>query len=477
MNTASRLIASTKLGAVAIGALALASGCAVPIHSRPYEPGEPVSGFVYHLARAKVVATVDVRLESCDPPQVVVLPPAVASTPAADPGKGSSFVVDPSDSWNVFKSVSGAQIQLTDDGRLGKAKAQTKDVTLPLLGEIAKLAVPGLKPAKAAVTEDKDIRPPEQKKKTLACQPQAAQLVAKLHELRDTRASLLRHELQFISNSAFKKGDDDALKTYADSLAQLNSRIDGIEKALTKSVQLNITPAAMDRKGPSKETRVDLLHGWFQASEPNEIGCRDGDAKQKAQDGFQCLNVNAVIKAASEATPAPITSDLNVSGYPGVLYRTPAAGVVTITVTRKDDDKAEPDIGVIVKSNDPMSTLQSENWYVTKGSPLESTHPVRIPQWGAISGLRSDLGPLSSNGVEIDFDEWSVPKTVSWNAEAGGLAGLLGLGSQVQEARQKADAPADPAAALRSELNLRLLQTCIDAPAASIPSYCSGLTK
>jgi hypothetical protein len=164
-------------------------------------------------------------------------------------------------------------------------------------------------------------------------------------------------------------------------------------------------------------------------------------------------------------------------GYPGVLYRTPAAGVVTITVTRKDDDKAEPDIGVIVKSNDPMSTLQSENWYVTKGSPLESTHPVRIPQWGAISGLRSDLGPLSSNGVEIDFDEWSVPKTVSWNAEAGGLAGLLGLGSQVQEARQKADAPADPAAALRSELNLRLLQTCIDAPAASIPSYCSGLTK
>src|SRR5207245_11230719 len=86
---------------------------------------------------------------------------------------------------------------------------------------------------------------------------------------------------------------------------------------------------------------------------------------------------------------------------------------------------SNPTQGFVVEiaSYAPLSASQYVGPAILGTEPQRFSKPgVPVAQWGPVATLKHDLSIFGSSGISIEFDEWSVPKNVSWSAESGGLA-------------------------------------------------------
>lgn len=454
--------------------LVLLAGCAAPIHSRFYQPGEPVEGFVYKLTKADVSIAVPIRLKGCKPFTVVLMPPLLTAKPVAD--DGAAYVVDPSDSLNLFKSVSGVEVKLTEDGRLSKAAAQSKDTTLPILGEVLKGA--GLVPM--TVKAPSGVRPeddqPSSRQPAFSCDADSAADVARLESLEGARLQLRDEASRHALGVRLKDDDDGAMKAYSSALAEMDAHIAEVEKRLTRAATLRFK-FGKERKEVSALVYANVIADWAgtppacaapAAGKSSPAYCETLSQpcpKRKPESGKVpdwCVPLHARLSPSGLVVKTP---DFSTESVPGLLYRLPDGSNARAYAEMQDSSL----LAVKVAKPLPADDGQAET-HIKLFDDF-----VGVPQWGPMGLLKTNASFLSSSGIDVEFDAWAVPKTVKWSAEAGGFAGLLGLYNQVEAAKTK---PAvDPTVELKGQLYQRMLNECLSATSSSLPPYCASIVK
>jgi hypothetical protein len=475
----------------AVALMTLVMGCASPITSFRDSAGSgALEGFTYRLTRSKVTLDVSLRLEGCNPLIVTLLPIKHSAQPVGDPEY--VFRIDPAASYNLLKSVSGTEVSLTHDGRLGSTKAKSEDSSVPLFTQLAQAAKLVLGRSLPEVAD----------KSCTGLTEEVGKLVTLRASLRKEKTNLVDSELKFISRtSQFTKDDEAVLKAFGSARSAIESELAKVNDLLTKTVQIDLTPRARDT-AKSVVVGIDMDAGWG-TSKPENEECTAPKKRRKEVDGKPLLGANGKeikvsVSSLGELNDSELPNDclflearMNRSEpfekvgeeifgasnqYPGLLYRIPSIGAWTLHARDKSAGKFSLRFGSLL--GDAASSFEI-NKLVTndQGNIRLNEGYARVAQWGRIGALRSDLSPIGTSGIDIEFDEWSVPKKVTWNAQAGGVAGLLGLGNQLEAARKKADAPTDPSVALKSELLVKLLTECVSANSNALPAFCSGLTK
>ena len=478
-----------------VAAPVLLGACASPIKSTQYK-GEPGNGFIYHLTKSRIDVTVSMRLEDCAEGRVVLLDPKVNTVAVAD--ADARFRIDPAQSFNIFRANAGSEVVLTSDRRLGSAKAKVQDNTLEFVKQAVAVVTTfgGGGFGRAALTSSDSQsflykrqtreRAPPPVPDVSRCEKPAGQLVGTKRYLEWARAELVLREVEFLSDS-FKKGDDGVLKAYTESLLQIERQIDAINEKLTKTAVLRLSPAAADEKGAtvSAIARFDLRYGWFGNTKNDK--CLDPGDNESAPTSFDrksvisdCAEVLVTVRRGTDKAVSDLPAVLAGDSSPGLIYRVPVSSALTVQARVGNSPSGAFPIRTDVAANAPLSSYQygGPAQLDEGGASIYQGRSV-IAQWGPVTTFKSDLSLFGSSGVGIEFDEWSVPKSVTWSAENGGFAALLGFAASTEAARQKASAqaPADPSATMREDLLLKLLQTCLDPSVATLPGYCSGLVK
>ncbi len=456
-----------------VGVASAIAGCATPFQSHVLDPAPTTRGFVYRLTSSSTEVKFGVRLTDCAPPlKVEVLPPVVSPTPVADPRY--AFRIDPTESSNVFKTLDEAKIVLTTDGRLSSASAKTTDEIIPLLGKALEaavsagtLAAAGAKNALALA--NKPAPPPGGTAPPDECNETASKALTLRNDLRKARLAMLDKQQGYIASGAFDNTSGDILKAFTSAQADIDKRIAEADAAITKSVTVILQPDADSRTPFKRAAYVDPAAEWKEG----------GSTKVATFDDSKCdcgsLSSGVLLFCASLSPPKdpprpkpPSPADLTKSE--GIFYRIPIVGTVAMKA------KTCPSNGIDKLDVAPFGSRKLRARLPREGSPDNlGSVDVPVPQWGQVSILSGNFGPFASAAVQFEFDEWSVPKTVTWSAQNGGLAGLFGLASQVQAQRAAANAPVDPADALRANLVQKLLENCLNAPATALPDYCAGL--
>lgn len=463
-----------------ISLCALLGGCAAPIisHDRSRElalgTGGTMEGFTYYLAKSTPKVVFRVRLEKCDTPTVTVLAPDTTATAKAD--RAAQFRVTPTDAFNLFRSIE-SKLTLTPDGRLGSASAISEDKTVAVLTQFIKDA--------AAVNRTLSLFTRSPAPAVAVAQllvPKCTDEAKWLVEQRDAALKALQkatfNESNFLADPKnFVTGVAEAQKTYAEALLRLKAKVDELNAKLTKStaVALDVT-AGQDAM--SKEDFIDVTYGWFEPTIGGGCVITKKDGKDEIVAGSNCLRFSAAVARApkpSSSTSADFSPPVASSG---VWYRQSALHAVEAQVSRNARASgAAHTIRVEMDTERPLAmALPSANVLANEPIVIDQTN-VRIPQWGTLAKLPMDVGLMTNNEVRVEFDEWSVPKTVEWKVAPSTIPGLLGLVPQASAAFAK---PAvDPTAALRGDLLTQLLQSCITALAtgSTLPSYCSSILK
>lgn len=455
----------------------LLGGCAAPIisHDRAQEAGrdsaEPMEGFTYYLAKSTPTAVFRVRLENCQTPTVTVLAPEVTANPKAD--RGARFRVSPADAFNLFRSIE-SKITLTPDGRLGTAFARSEDKTIAVLTQFIKDAATARQAfgAFSLTTPDSKAAPPPS-----PCTEEADLLVKQRNSALQALQSATQNESDFLAASAsFKKGVSESQKTFVDALTRLAAKVEELNSKLTKSVSIRLD-VAPGQPSLVKDDYIDITHGWFAPSMGG--GCavvKVGDKDVVVADD-NCLRFSASMSAPSGDAAAGGASKASATTS-GVWYRQPV-NVSLETRVGRDKRAGSQSRSVLVEldTERALSAALPSITNLTTGERVLASSPVKVPQWGTLSRLPMDVGLLATNEVRVEFDEWSVPKSVEWKVAPSTIPGLLGLVPQASAAFAKPTT--DPTAALRGDLLTQLLQACIAALAsgAAVPSYCSSILR
>jgi len=450
---------------IAIGAAFAIAGCATPFQSHVYDESPTTRGFVYRLTSSSTEVKFGVRLTDCAPTlNFEVLPPAVNPTPVAD--EKYRFRIDPAESANVFKTLDEAKITLTADGRLASAAAKTTDEILPLVGKALEVAFTGMTLSPADVQRAKVARQVAHE-----CTDAANSALTLRNDLVNAKQVLLARQQTYIASSSFDQSSSGILRAFTSATADIDKRIADADAAITSSVTVVLKPDA-DSKIPFVGAAfVDPAAAWKKDASPSAVKFDGTKCKCGSLSNGTLLFCASLSPAKGVATPHP-PSPADLAKSEGIFYRIPAVGTVTMTGQT---------------CSNAATALNKQNVAPRASRKLRSTPPdnaspealgsvdVPVPQWGPVSILSGNFGPFASAGVQFEFDEWSVPKSVTWSAQNGGLAGLLGFAGQVQAQRAAANAPVDPADALRASLLQRLLESCLNAPATALPDYCAGL--
>ncbi len=453
-------------------------GCAAPIisHDRSQEShrtvGGAMEGFTYYLAKSTPKVVFRVRLENCQTPTVTVLAPETTATAKAD--STAQFRVTPTDAFNLFRNLE-SKLTLTADGRLGSASARSEDKTIAVLTQFLKDAgtVSQLFQLKTTTEMAARATPPAS-----PCSDEANWLVWQRDIALKTLQNATLNESDFLAEPlSFKKGVAEAQKTYVDALTRLRAKVDELNMKLTKSTFVQLDVAASD-DAMTQEAFIDITHGWF---EPGVAGgcavARVNGKDDVVVADSNCLRFTASVKRPSGA-PSALDSGKPTPTTSGVWYRKPVKARVDAQVSR-DRLPASVAVATMVEIDGErplLVALPSVPTLVSGGKALDPAW-VTIPQWGTLARMPMDVGLLTTNEVRVEFDEWSVPKSVEWKVAPSTIPGLLGLVPQASAAFAKPTT--DPTAALRGDLLTQLLQACIAALAsgATVPSYCSSILK
>ena len=455
------MIKASRLALYGLVLTALA-GCAAPIKSRAELGGSSatVEGFQYFLTKSKISVAVAARLDDCGDktalirPVVTLLAATSKSLPVAD--TSAAFNVSPRDAWNLFRSIDTAQIDLTDDRRIASYSAAVTDKTVEVLAALVKVA--GLWSPPSILSQSKEKKSKEQPQLEAYCTLAARELIAARNEatqalnaLRDSRSLLLRA-------TTASRGFAETLTAIDSAIEKQRIVIDATKARLTKSVGLNLTPAASESTKSDTQT-IDLVSGWFEGISPDMI------------------TFVATIDRKGGLPDAGAAS-FDTAGAAGIFYRIPPAGVpVTLNATRKSASMAQLTVAIDGGSALEQATPDiPPEIRVGPPQPL-SVSPVKVAQWGRLAIMPSDIGWLTSNSVKSSFDEWGVPKSASWTSTPASIAGLLGVASQADALLNKKAPAVDPTAEAKADLLLRLLKICKDADPTAVPAFCAGLTK
>lgn len=447
------------------------AGCAAPIRSRiESAEGQSVGeGFRYYLTKTNVGVTVRARLDECgdrtDPkemPVVTVLVPNVVAKPAAD--RSFAYWVSPKDAWNLFRSIDSAELTLTEDGRVATASAKVTDKTVEVLAEFVKFGS-GLRTvslrSKLRDGFDTAQQLPEivTKRSVSRCTDRARIVDDKRKNARTGLSDLLNVRASVLSSGAAAEGTRETIAVLDEAIAKQNALIAQFDDALTRSITLWLSPTPQIDKFVSPREEIEIEAGWI-----------EGGSGEK-------LSVVAEISRKSVASLMPsedLTRDVS-----GVMYRVPPGGVPVFTKVSRGKVGSQ-NVRVDVEEFDPLatSTISNDSQLRVNSEYLHESNPVRVMQWGRLAVMPSDVGWLTSNSVKTTFDEWGVPKTSSWSATPATIPGLLGIVNQADAAfARKPAAAANPVAEQQTEVYLRLLQICKDAPPNAVPSFCASLVK
>lgn len=467
----------------------LLAGCASPIKSVPYVAGRSVEGIRYNLSKTTVKVTARARLADCTPqPVIELLPFVVSSDVSADPA--ASYVVNPRDSVNWFRTVDVPELKLTSDGRMASAKAEAKEQIAPTVLAIAKAVAASANvkshvATAATVAASADLKPEiatvAPVKADDKCTDSALELVAARSEVAAKLKDFRRDRLAAVSDvKAYDKDSEARLKTLALAETQLQASYDVLDAKLTKQQSVQI-----DRDGASAVSGIDLAWGWVIASGKNQaIGCdkavtEDGRALEPARP--LCLHFDAALVSKAERAQADPASEGDGS-YGGIYYRIPGPAELKIEA-RAHADAGASGVTKLRLPTSPSALRPAEgDWMDSVDSTkftLFTTQPQQLLQFGVLARMPGDVGLLTTNSISTTFDSAGAPQSTNWRAEPVPIAALLSLPGQIAGLRPTPAAPPPASAELQSKLLLALLQSCIDAVAAgqTPPSYCATLSK
>lgn len=259
-------------------------------------------------------------------------------------------------------------------------------------------------------------------------------------------------------------------------MAELDAHIAEVEKRLTRSVPLRFKFDG-ERKEVGALVYANVIADW--AATP--AACTGSGArpavpaycaalaqpcprKRPASGGVPdwCVPLHAKLTPSRLVVKAP---GFSTDSVPGLLYRLPDGANARAFAELPGESLLTVKVAKAMIADDDQSASQTKL----------SDDNVGVPQWGPMGLLKTNASFLSSSGIDVEFDTWSIPRTVKWSAEAGGFAGLLGLYNQVEAAKSK---PAvDPTTELKGQLYQRMLNECLNAAGSSLPAYCASIVK
>jgi len=490
---------------VAIGVGGALAGCASPVKSVHTSQLSEVEGVSYMLSRTVATATFIARLDDCGDdgktaPTVSVLAPTVEYASAPDPA--ATYVINPRDAWNLFRSIDVQKLDLSDDGRIAALQVSTTDNTVTNLLEIAKAATtlgtfrerfsiqgrasPGLtgsgtqQPLLRCIGHDRPLT-----EDTPFAWTKARTTAGRRIEQLKSSIAVLREQTQQHAGTAA------ALESMSADIAKLNQEIKRLESLLSKRAEVKLV------KQGAAVAMIDLKYGWFDntskscgsdkmsadaalraASGVTSAAAMRRDLKRSNNDLDHCYVGVASLQPIEAAKPLVVSDPLAASGYAGILYRLPgwvrvglSAAVPTVAGVNL---RALDDFGGVTPATHPVTWEEDGS---SGGLSIDRNNEARMLQFGQMAKMPADIGLLTTNSVSADFDKNGIPKSAKWKADPVQLAALLGLPAKLQPAAPPAD-PTPTQAAQRDLLNA-LLKSCLDAFAANgaPPAYCSAILK
>lgn len=516
---------STKLKRLFLLTIAtlLIGGCAAPIKSRPYVPGESYEGLRYHLSRTTVKVTFAAQLKSCsegaskDQPSILLLAPTIGTAISADPL--SSYVINPADSVNWFRKIEVPNLKLSADGRLAEAQAKSFDSTPAVLLSLAQAASASFKTigryASAPRATLEVLRSKqgawsfqsEQANTSLAaalpiippatCTDDAKSLLKERNEARLAYEALRKLPRTLTKPTDFDKHSDVRFKSIQDEEQHLLAQLTDLDNKLTSRAEL----ALVDDSKEPVEVALDLAEKWV--VETNYYGCDTLAIAAERQKGLAavtpderakaaavlsamlstqplCVQISGNLSRDSVATSAR-SADASVAGdaYPGLMFRVPVKSRITTSAFGRAAVNQPTLIANFAAK--PNSRPMTNGWEWTSHSPLSFGIQVAdsrpVLQFGAIAKMPSDVGVLTSNSIHTTFDANGVPASVNWTVEPLPVAAFLGLPAQIYGLRPLPAVGPSATSLLQGSVLERLLQSCLDAITAgvAVPSYCASI--
>lgn len=472
---------------LAVCAPLLVAACAAPIRSNPSSPDQSFEGIRYSLSKTTVRVDIPVRIAGCDTsPTLELLPPSVLTPSSAD--DGATYVVNPRDAVNLFRTITVPALKLTSDGRLAKADSKAVDTTVPTLlaiakaaaGDAAAIAAKGLNYDELGLRRGtiRAITPPALPPLGLPqCTTETADAFNLWKSIRDTLASLQNSRLSILKDAnRYDKNSAARISAMADAEAKLSMALAAAEAKITRTLTLEL-----DADGQTAKKALDLTYGWL--TDVNGFGCDSSvysDPMPEKPTQPLCMHVTAKLVSSKSASKVDTQSAARDGAYNGLLYRVAGGGLITVNA----EVYSTPTASALLAARQASAAVrpQRNTWISIAGSAgyqLAMSRPVSVLQFGVIARLPSDVGMLTSNNISAEFDADGVPNSLSWSVEPLPLAGLLGLPAQIVGLRP-APSPAPSAISqAQADLLAKLVQSCIDALASgsAAPSYCVNVLK
>jgi hypothetical protein len=522
---------SSKKSFLLLTAFLLLGGCAAPIKSRPYVAGESYEGLRYYLSKTTVTVTFVAQLKSCsegilkNQPSILLLTPTVSTQISAD--SASSYVINPADSVNWFRKIEVPNLKLSVDGRLAEAEAKSIDSTPAVLLNLIQTASATIKAidSKASLsrlsTFDRarfdiarfggDLAPlgdgqtskpvPTQQPiiPAATCTEDAKMWLEEFNAIRKAYDELRRLPRTLTKAVNFDEHSAIRFKATQDEEQRLLAQLAEVAKNLTVRAELTLLG---ESKAPIAAT-LDIAQKWV--TETNHYGCDTlavVAARQKARNAKTpaeektteaevktafaaqplCIQISGSLsKEASAGAAQPNDSSVSRDGYPGLVFRVPASASISATAVGHSAP-SEPTLiaNFAVKKN---ARPASNGWELIPDAPLSFGLKVAdarpVLQFGIIAKMPSDVGVLTSNGIQTTFDVNGVPASVKWSVEPLPVAALLGLPAQLSGLHPLTAAAPSASAVLQVDVWNKLLQSCINALEAGVaaPSYCANIIK
>ncbi len=500
-----------------LGAALLLGGCAAPIKSRPYVSGESYEGLRYHLSKTTVTVTFAAQLKSCtegankNQPSILLLAPTVTSKVSAD--ESSSYIVNPTDSVNWFRKIEVPKLKLSADGRLAEAEAKSVDSTPAVLLNLAQVAFASRKAFMASATAPRALTlnkgltfeteiAPLPTLLAATCSKQAKQQLDEFIAARAAYDALRKLPRTLTTAKDFGPSATERFKAIQDEEQRLLAQLTELSAALTVRAEVSLSSEA-DK--PVVEL-LDLAEKWVE--ETNYYGCntldvadarrhvakaqleKDKAKAEKAESALDvvlsrqplCVKMSGKLARESKTNSPPTPGFAAASeAYPGLMFRIPANGAVSISAVGRSAPN-QPTLIANFASNAKARPV-ANGWELTAAGPqsfaLEVGDSRPVLQFGTIAKMPSDVGLLTSNGISTTFDANGVPTSVQWNVEPLPIAAILGLPAQIYGLRPLPAGGPNTTELLQTDALNRLLQSCIDAITAGVPvpAYCAGIVK
>lgn len=371
------------------------TGCA-SVTSIPYSPDERIDGILYKLPATEIVGIGTWRLTNCERVQLELEALEIAHRVVPDKDHRAWFIIDPDELHDLFTSVNPASIELRD-GMLGeityKATSELREIIKTGAGLAARIAsggIVGLENVPAT---------------TPACRPEIVEaLKGKGGAVASATARLQAAEKDFAEvERRFLTTPNENLKLAVDHVtAKLAGARAALAAASADGLRLKAASTALPTRGdPALAFSADLqpLETWF-------VPWGEGSGADKWLRGKVALTGDIVVTDDPGGA-----ADEPVETYPGIYYRVPVRGFVTV----KD----------------------------TAGKQVRNLDAVPIAQLGRTARLKMQNIPFGSRGFTVKFDpsgrlqkfdatSTSIAKEAVATAAEARAAAQSGVGAELQ---------------------------------------------